>query len=181
MDSILDFGFSHSGIGVAQKALKNCLRINHRTYNNIVGCGICAKSTLSMKLIWDISTSFSLKILNWTKEYLVEYSFEWKVQCTYLCSICTTGGDILPGMEKLIPKMARAFEFWGMAFIWQLESGVAEVLVPIWGGVIGKIKKRYENIIYHIILWILTSALDFLSCQMELQLVWILSRLNWSI
>ena len=86
MDSILDFGFSHSGIGVAQKALKNCLRINHWTYNNIVGCGICAKSTLSMKLIWDISTSFSLKILNWTKEYLVEYSFEWKVQCTYLCS-----------------------------------------------------------------------------------------------
>ena len=71
--------------------------------------------------------------------------------------------------------------FWDMAFIWQSESGVAEVLVPVWGGVIGKIKKQYENIIYHIILWILTSALDFLSCQMELQLVWILSRLNWSI
>ena len=178
MDSILDFGFSHSGIGVAQKALKNCLRINHRTYNNIVGCGICAKSTLSMKLIWDISTSFSLKILNWTKEYLVEYSFEWKVQCTYLCSMYYWGR--YPAWNGKIDSK-NGMGFWDMVFIWQLESGVAEVLVPVWGGVIGKIKKRYENMIYHIILWILTSALDFLSCQMELQLVWILSRLNWSI
>ena len=108
MDLILDFGFSHSGIGVAQKALKNCLRINHPTYNNIVGCGICAKSTLSMKLIWDISTSFSLKILNWTKEYLVEYSFEWKVQCTYLCSMYYWGRY----PENIIPRSPSTCLCW---------------------------------------------------------------------